>query len=312
MTTADRASLRYVPEVTLGVMPATPAFKNLRFLRDSLNYNIQTDVSKEIRNDRNQADLMNVGAGNEGGLDFELSYGSFDDLIQAVLCGTWTTVTGDTMAVKNGTTKRSFVIQKELTDATPTTYFNYRGCVFDTFNLNISTNQIITGNFGVMGTAATVTESQEAGATFTAVNTNTPFNATQNISSVTIDSVPYTGCINSLSLAVKNGLRPIDCIGTFGHKDINLGKFECTGNFELYFVDKSLYDKFLNSTALKLEITMTDLAGNVYTLLLPRIKFESGQVPVGGTNTDIMFTGSYRALYDATEQCMIKITRNPV
>lgn len=313
MATSDKIKLRYIAEVTKGTTPANPAFKELRLTGETINNTISTIVSKELRPDRTQADLMNAQADVAGDLNIELSYGSYDDFFSAALGGTWTVSTGDTYILKDGSANPSFfTIQKDVVDASPETFFNFRGCTLGGFSLNIQTGQIVTGAFNLRGMTAQATESQITGATFVAANTNTPFNATQNVGSVTFDGVAYTGCINTLSMAFNNNLRTQDCVGTFGHTDIKFGKKELTGSMNMYFIDKSNYDAFVNSTDFALSFELTDVAGNKYTILLPRVKFESATVVAEGENSDIMFNATYRALYDSVETCMIKITRNPI
>lgn len=308
MATSDKVKLRYITEVTKGTTPTTPAFKELRLTGETINNTIATIVSKELRPDRTQADLMNAQADVAGDLNVELSYGSYDDFFAAALGGTWATD-----VLKDGAANPVFfTIQKDIVDATPETYFNFRGCTVGGFNLNIQTGQIVTGAFNFRGMTAQATETQIAGATFVPTNANTPFNATQNVGSVTFDGVAYTGCINTLSMAFNNNLRTQDCVGTFGHTDIKFGKKELTGSMNMYFIDKSNYDAFVNSTDFALSFTLTDVGGNLYTVLLPRVKFESATVVAEGENSDIMFNATYRALYDSTETCMIKITRNPI
>lgn len=313
MATSDKVKLRYVKEVTKGTTPATPAFKELRFTGESINHAISTITSKEIRPDRTQADLLNANADVTGSINAELIYGSYDDFLEAALTGTWTVATGDTYDLKDGTAAISFyTIQKDIVDATPETFFNYRGCVIDGFNLNLQTGQILTAVFDIRGMSAAVTETQISGATFTAANTKTPFNATSDVDTITFGGVAFTGCINSMTVAYKNNTRPQDCVGTFGHTDIKYGKKELTGSLNMYFTEKSHYENFLNSTAFAISYELTDVAGNKYTILLPRVKYESATIVAEGENSDIMFNATYRALYDSTAGCMIKITRNPV
>lgn len=313
MATSDKVKLRYIKEVSKGTTPATPAFMELRFTGESVNHSISTVTSKELRPDRAQADLMNTNADVAGAINVEMMYGTYDDFLEAALTGTWTTASGDTQDLKDGTEPLTFFsIQKDIVDAVPETFFTFKGCVIDGFSLNIQTGQILTGQFDVRGLSATVSESQITGATFTASNTNTPFNATSDVDTITFDGVTYTGCINSMTLSYKNNTRPQDCVGTLGHTDMKFGKKELTGNINMYFSEKSHYEKFLASTAFSLSYELTDVAGNKYTILLPRVKYESATIVAEGENSDIMFNATYRALYSSTAQCMVKISRNPI
>lgn len=88
---SNRASLRYIQESTFGVTPATPAFQELRYNGESLNYNVNNVISDEIRSDRMTTDLIQVQADASGDINFELSYGAFDDLLAGGLATAWST-----------------------------------------------------------------------------------------------------------------------------------------------------------------------------------------------------------------------------
>ena len=120
MSSANRTDLRYIAEVDWGVTPTTPALKALRMTGESLNANIQTAVSTEIRGDRNQAELIQVGSKAGGNVNFELSPTSLDDMLEAALCSTWVVdgVDTDKFTLVNGILERSFTIQKNLVDIT--------------------------------------------------------------------------------------------------------------------------------------------------------------------------------------------------
>ncbi len=89
LASSNRAALRYIPEVTFGITPATPAFNELRYNGESINFNINNVVSDEIRSDRMTSDLIQVQADASGDFNFELSYSVFDEFIEACLAGTW-------------------------------------------------------------------------------------------------------------------------------------------------------------------------------------------------------------------------------
>ena len=55
----------------------------------NLAFDPLTEVSNEIRDDRQQSDLIPIGAEAGGDVGFEWSYGVADDLIESALLGTW-------------------------------------------------------------------------------------------------------------------------------------------------------------------------------------------------------------------------------
>jgi hypothetical protein len=86
----SRVQLRYIEETgSFGVTPGAGNGINLRMTGESLDYNVQTDSSQEIRGDRQKNDLVVIGASSGGGFNFEFSYNEYDKLLEAALQGTW-------------------------------------------------------------------------------------------------------------------------------------------------------------------------------------------------------------------------------
>lgn len=90
MANGSRHSMRYVAESTYGQTPATPAFKPIRHTGTTLGLSKESLQSEEIRSDRQIADFRHGAYQVGGDINFELSFGSFDDLLEAVTLGTWT------------------------------------------------------------------------------------------------------------------------------------------------------------------------------------------------------------------------------
>jgi hypothetical protein len=88
LASSSLAQVRYVEEVTYGTTPAT-APDNVRMTGESLAFSLTKTESAEIRPDRQITDLIVTAAGASGGINFELSYKEFDDMIRAALQGAW-------------------------------------------------------------------------------------------------------------------------------------------------------------------------------------------------------------------------------
>ncbi|MEZ0231899.1 MAG: phage tail tube protein [Methylophilaceae bacterium] len=89
LATTSRVGLRFRKEANWGVTPTTGNHKSLRLVSESLNFNIGTDSSKEIRSDRQTTDLIQISASAEGGFNFELSYGEYDPIFSSALQADW-------------------------------------------------------------------------------------------------------------------------------------------------------------------------------------------------------------------------------
>src|ERR1051326_6564235 len=142
---ASRSRLLFKTESAFAEVPGSnPATTLLRFKSESLHHKNVTVVSDLIRSDRQRDDLVLVGVEVDGDIVTELTYGDWDWAIEAALCGTWSS-----NSLSNGTTNRSFLIEKGFLDIGK--YLSYRGCVINTFALDISARTIVNLTFGVMG-----------------------------------------------------------------------------------------------------------------------------------------------------------------
>jgi len=91
MGSSNRTRVAYVAESNWGVTPATPTLTTVRRTGGSLKSPTETVTSNEIRSDRNRATVQRVGVSANGSMEFELSYGSHDDLLAAAFASAWTT-----------------------------------------------------------------------------------------------------------------------------------------------------------------------------------------------------------------------------
>ena len=93
LAATNRVGLRFIKEVTFGETPATPAFDELRYTGESLNYNISNVTSDEIRADRMTSDLVQVEGDASGDINVEVSYDAYDEFLESTLASTWGAVT---------------------------------------------------------------------------------------------------------------------------------------------------------------------------------------------------------------------------
>ena len=308
--TSNRTAIRLVKELVFNTTPATPAFQNIRYTGESVAFNKRNVTSNEIRADRMTADLIQVGADVSGDINFELSFESFDELIRAALCASWSAPAAGVSSIKNGVELHSYTMQKHFQDLAIPIFQNFAGCRIGGMNLDFQTGQILTGSFSVMGCAATNSNAQIAGATFLNPGLGMePMNAVTNLVNIRKNGVAMVTKIRSMSMELTNNLRGQEAIGTLGYIGIALGRLEISGNIELYFENGSEYSSFLNNDDFELEFTLQDADGNSYAVSLPRIKYEEGTILSGGLDQDLMVNGRWRAIYDSTAQCMIEIVR---
>ncbi len=213
--------------------------------------------------------------------------------------------------VRNGTTKRSFTIQKAFTDLATPEFWNFTGARISTWSLELATGSILNTVFGVLAKDANMTETQYAGATLNAANTNTVLNAVDNIASIVFDGDPggSTFYFNSLSINLDNALRGQEAVGTLGLIGVEAGRLSVTGSVELYFENSALFDKFRGATAFSLSILAQDTAGNSYIVTIPRAKYTSMEIVAGGTDQDIFASAQFEAIINSAGTYQYQISR---
>ncbi len=85
MSDANRVQISYVAETTFGDQETGSNLQVLRLNSESLNHDMATTVSEELRSDRQISDIARIGVSASGDIAFELSYGSHDDFLKAAL-----------------------------------------------------------------------------------------------------------------------------------------------------------------------------------------------------------------------------------
>ena len=296
-------SIHFVSEATYGTTPATPAFKpfphtgtNLAMTKDGLE-------SEKLRGDRQVEDFRHGNQTISGDITAELEYGDLDDILQAVLCGTWASD-----VLKAGTTRRSFTIERKFADLTVPEWHRYTGCEFNTFALSVSPNAIVTSTFGVIGKSLALATTAIAGSTYAAATVAQPFDSFTG--SIT-EGGSAIAVVTSIEFTLENGLEPLFAVGSKTTNRPSIGKSRLTGTMTTYFESKTLYEKYINETSSSILLTLVDLAGNQYIFDFSNVKYNSGQPDVSGEGA-VTVSMDFIALYDATDASQIVITRDPV
>lgn len=307
MSDSNDVSVYYVLESTYNTTPVDSTdWQEVRFTGESLTATTNREDSSEVRNDRQITSSSKVSRQVSGGFNFELSTGTFDDLIEAAIGGTWTT---DVLEV--GTTKRSFSIEKNLgTDVGR--YEQMTGMRVGQMDLNIATNSLLTGSFTFMGAGETIGSTSAVGAgSVTAATVNDVLNATSDIGTITIDGSSTGICVSSLSISVNNNLREINCVGKEFADDIGWGSSAITGSIETYLTTE-MFDnlqKVSDNDDVAITFPVSD-GTNTYTILLPRVKLSADSPQAGSKDSDVMISFTFTALLDGVEGTSLRITRS--
>jgi hypothetical protein len=286
----------YVEEVN-GALPATPAWKPIRFVTAGLTPTINEVTTAEINQTRQQAASRGGTYSVAGDIAVELSFSSFDDLIQAAMQGTWD---NDTLLI--GKNDRSFAILERHTDIGVD--YLYSGCRVGTMAISSPINAPVGVTFSMIGTRAEK-YTLAVGSTFIAP-TATDIMITTNLA-LTEGGVPVAYA-TEWSVNLNNGMEALFALGNREAFDISNGVAVVTGSMSAYLVDAVLWDKVLNETRTSHKIEFTEGADS-YTLELPNVRYTQGQKQVSGPGAIIpQYTVS--AGYDGVVGSTLKITRS--
>lgn len=308
IATGARHNLSYKVEAQYGTAPAGP-YQELRHTGTTLGLSKDAIESEELRQDRQIAHYRHGTKSVGGDVNFELSYSSFDDLMEGVLCGTWATgvdETGSAAAgvdtLEPGTTARSFTFERHHADIDQA--IKMTGCQLSSMSLSVAPNSMVTGSFSVLGKDLTISATETA---TSAANSNEPFDGFTG--SIT-EGGSAIAVVTALELSVDNGLEATYVIGDDTTLQSPLGKSTVTGSITAYFEDATLINKFVNETSSSLEFVLQDLDGNTYTFGLPNVKYNSGNPEVGGPG-QVTVSLDFVALYDAATGSQLYIKRDP-
>ena len=300
IATGSRHNLSYVVEATFGTTPSSPGFTPIRHTGTTLGLSKDAVESEELREDRQVAHFRHGNKSVTGDINFELSYGGLDALLEATLCGSWAT-----HVLKAGTTRRSYTVERHHQDIGK--YLRSTGCQFNTMSLSVAPNSMVTGSFGIIGSGFTTSGSALGSATYSAESTTAPFDS---FSGSITEGGSAIAIITALELNIDNGMEALYVVGSADTLLPSIGKSSVTGSVTAYFENTTLLDKFVAETTSAIQFTLTDAAGNDYIVLLPKVKYNSGNPEVSGPGA-ITVTLDFVALYNSSDASQIKITRVP-
>lgn len=108
MSDSSRVKFGAIPEVSWGVTPSA-ARKNIRITGESLSHNTNFVMSEEIDGTGQNSDVVRTAVEASGNIEFEMSYGNIDDLLEGVMRDAWdTAITTSSTAIAASNSGSSF------------------------------------------------------------------------------------------------------------------------------------------------------------------------------------------------------------
>lgn len=315
---ADTTQIAIIKEVTYGVTPATPTWLLLPITGESLVGNASSELSQSLNPSRQVYDSILTGLDVAGSLDFEFAKSPAMTLMLESAMGS-TTVTDTTdRNLLVGLDQISYTVEKRWPDPNnPGSYLYHRftGCVSNTFTLNMTAGQSITGSTGVIGKELATETTEIAGSTYPPLDSFDVFKG-PDVKQIELDNEAGSllptmtdSCVTDITINMNNNYRGIQCLGTLGNKETVIGTFDVNYAQTIFFGHNQMMDDFLAQSYLNEIVTVgDDTTDNHYTFTTTRGKFGSNEVVAGGTGTDVVNSNVINWLYDSDVAVETSIT----
>jgi hypothetical protein len=213
----------------------------------------------------------------------------------------------------NGTTPRSFSLEKRFTDINQT--FVYRGMQVNKGSFAFDMRAALTGSFDFMGRTSVVGTGRMLGdkTEYTASQTGKIIDSVLGMKDVLLDGVPIGDSISAgitkLSLDYDNSMQSLGAIGVLGSVGTIAGTIACSGTMEIYLNNAQVYNQVLTQKRFRLEWLAKDADGHGYAFILPSVELSSPKADVSQKDEAVILSLEFTALMDPSLQKTIIIER---
>lgn len=208
-------------------------------------------------------------------------------------------------------TKQSFSIETGFTDVSR--YFLMNGLRVGSFDMSVSTGEIVTGSFNFMGAQTTPGVSAVLGNTvaFKVLPTTATeiLNATANVGQIEKNGVVLSTAVRSIEMSGDASLRNQPAVGEKFPAGIGYGRFTLEGSISAYFENLDFYNDFRNHTTVALGFDFEDVDYNKYFFRIPAAKITTDPVSPGGIDQDVMEEMEWTAQRDPVLNTQFMIDR---
>lgn len=207
MSSGSRVVSAYVKQPTVGVIPSV-GWRILPNRSNGLTVSNELTNSEMVSDSRIARGGMVTGGEISGDIETELQYGTYDDFLAAAFFNEWATGTPDTLTV--GNIKTEFAISKDFTDVG--VYHVFEGCIVNTLKIEVSTDNLITATFGLMGRNYQHSKTVSF-ATNPAVAAQGKAASGLSIGTILKDGADIGICVESFSFEIDNQAEIQKCLG---------------------------------------------------------------------------------------------------
>lgn len=294
----QQSFVSYVDEgLDHGTTPALPTMKKLRTTNPvGISPSKELLESEEVLSHRQEEHTRHGMKGIQGNLPFELSFEAYDDWLEALLSGSWTT-----NVLKVGTSLKTFTLEQRIASDK---YLLYKGVSPSQLSLTMNPTGMITGTWELAG--MDFDSAAVSLGTPTDVATHAPFDGLGN--AAIEESGAAIAIATSVNMTINANKSVGALLGSEGGDVPTDGILLITGTLTARFNSLALFNKFKNETSSALKITFTNPGGaGTLAFHLPRLKYVGGQPQNNNNVIDVAL--DFRGLYDAGEASSLVITK---
>lgn len=297
----------YIAEVTAGTTPATPAFKRFRATGESGKPERKYVYSSELNGKRGQKTFAVASAHGSGGLDFEFTDETLDDLLESALRNAWAT---DVLIDAN--TPKAFTVQTKFESGATDIFKRLTGAEVNTLSLNIRAAEKVEGSASFLALNGDFANTAIAGATYVDGNVE-PILVGANVGNITLNALTFD-TLTALTLNLNNSMRTRHTLnGQLSPHSLGAGTLEVTGSATLY-LNEVVYNMLragADGTATGLTFEIGKTVGKKTRFEMPNVVLEAPDASSPNTEGDVMVTFNFRALQStAISGGVIRVTRN--
>lgn len=303
MASGSQHNLYIVPETKDGETPANAKWAQLRNTGTTLKQTTETIVSEEIRADRQISGMTHGVPSIAGDISGEMSFKTYDLLLEAALLGTW-----DKDMVKTGVKRRSFSVLRHHTDITDKPYMLFTGVQVGGFALSMSTDGKVGIVFNCIGRGGQLLSSLPAGSALGESTTTPIFNSFRGSASVGGQS---SSILTEASVELNNNMNPRNVLFSASSLSPSVGRSDAKLQVSAYFENAKLIETYLNETEIAISFDLVDSLSNKLTFSFPRCKLEANMPEVTGED-DIILSTPVQALLDPIKGTNVIIERKAV
>ena len=277
---ANDTAISYAMEPNYGV-PATGNYQRTRFTGENFRPTDSTQRPDEINADIEAAQAVLTQTAVAGTLSGALSYGTYDDLLAAVLGGDWAD-----NKVQNGPVVKTWtVIEKMNAD-----WLVRPGSFCTRAQLTFAQGSFASAAFDFSCKQQTKAGADPA-ASYTDAPTGRVFNTVDNFTGITIGGQTPDGCVRQVQITLDRDGSGSDY--GMGHADacgIRPGQLLASGSLQIFFKTWDLYDRWTAGTQGPIAVTVKDADGNSYVLTFLNAALRNPQINAGSKNSSIVAT----------------------